>query len=556
MGIASDLVLIVLTALVGGLAARACHQPVIIGFILAGIVVGPYTGGPTVEHLHDIQMLAEVGVALLLFTIGLEFSFAELRRLAKISFGATPLQIVLCMLACVIAGALLGLPRADALWLGGAVALSSTMVVMKSLASRDALDSEAGRIMLAVLIAQDIAVVPLIIILPQLSGSSIDVAPLAWALGKSALFLAIMYLTGTRLFPRLFSWIGRLGSNELFFVATLSIALGAGYISHAFGLSFALGAFAAGMLLSETDFNHQALSDVSGLRDLFGLIFFVSVGMLFNPDFFFAHIGVIFLGTVLLVVLKALLVAGPLRLSGFGVTSSLVAGLGLAQVGEFAFVVATTGQRVGQLSHDSFAYMISVGVLSMVLTPSLLWAGSFVPALFRSGEIRDLTEVAPRDEVGHILIVGGGVVGVLVARTLETLGKPYLLVERDYRKVTHLRAEGFHVLFGDATHRAVLEAAAIRSASLVVVASTRDGFLSGMVATMKSLAPHVSIVARVQDIESAVLLPDGAVQELVQPQKEVALEMIRQSLVALKIIEPEITATLEALRQGQAIPHD
>ncbi len=375
MGITSDLIFIVIAALIGGLIAHLCRQPLIFGYMLAGVVVGPYTGGITVQNIHEIEMLAEIGVALLLFTLGLEFSFKELKRVSRIAFLATPLQIILCASMGYLIATKTGFNHRDAVWLGAAISLSSTMVVLKTLSSRNAQDSNSGRIMLAILIAQDLALLPIMLILPQITTENFSFLPIAIAFGNSALFLAFMYLGGAYIFPRLFNVITKLQSRELFFLSTLAFALGAGYLAHHMGLSFALGAFIAGMLLSDTHLNHNALHDVATLRDLFALIFFASVGMLFDPVFFISHISQILLLTLAIVVSKALMTAGTVRLFGYSRAFSWTIGLGLSQVGEFAFVIAKAGSASGALSHDTFALVIAITVVSMIATPAFFWLG-------------------------------------------------------------------------------------------------------------------------------------------------------------------------------------
>ena len=251
MGIASDLIYIVLAALAGGLLAHSLKQPLAIGYMLAGVLLGPHTGGITIKEIHDIEMLAEIGVALLLFTLGLEFSLGELRRIAKIAFLGTPLQLTLTAVGSYWIAFGLGMAWRDALWIGCIVSLSSTMIVMKSLSSQNALGTTAGRIMLGILIAQDLAVIPMMIVLPQITSDTPNLLLIGLAVLKSFVFLVVMYFIGTKFFPRLFTVIAQWGSRELFFLSVLSVALGIGLLTYSLGLSFAFGAFVAGMLLSE-----------------------------------------------------------------------------------------------------------------------------------------------------------------------------------------------------------------------------------------------------------------------------------------------------------------
>lgn len=553
MGLTSDIIYIVLAALLGGLFAHALRQPLICGYILAGIVVGPYTGGLTVQNVHDIEMLAEIGVALLLFTLGLEFSFGELKRLVRVAFLGTPLQILVCALGGALIAITLGLVRSDAVWIGAAVSLSSTMVVLKTLTARDALHSPAGRIMLTILIAQDMAIVPIMLLAPQLTGEIVEVGPILLAVLKSAVFLGCMFLVGTRLLPRLFTGISRQGSRELFFLATLAVAFGAGFISYWIGLSFALGAFVAGMLLSETEFNQQALSDISTLRDLFALIFFVSVGMLFDPQFFVGHVGVVLLLAIAVMASKAVFTASTMMVLGYERALSLFVGFGLAQVGEFAFVIIKAGNTAGFVSHEAFSLMIAVTVVTMISTPGLFRIGEFLSRPQRE-EIASVS-LLPGEETQvvahHVVIIGGGVVGQYIAKALTSLALPYVVIELDHKSVTLMRDRGMNVIFGDGSRRTILEGSGVPQARLVIITTTNDHLLPLIVAEVKALRSDMPIVVRVEEVEDIAMLSALTVDEVVQPQLEVGLEMVRQSLMRLSVEESKILAVLEGLRAGR-----
>lgn len=549
MGIVNDLIYVVLAALAGGFVAHALKQPLIFGYILAGVMVGPHMAGPSIVHLHDIEMLAEIGVALLLFTLGLDFSLGELKRLARITFIGTPLQVILTSVVTYFIALQIGLGWKDALWIGSAVSLSSTMVVLKSLAAQDSLGSTAGRTMLAILIAQDLVVIPMLLILPELSTDTPDFALIVWAFVKSLAFLATMFLLGTKLFPPLFSFIARWGSRELFFLTTLGIALGIGFLTYSLGLSFALGAFVAGMLLSETDYNHQALSDIASLRDLFGLIFFVSVGMLLDPRFFIDHIAAVGGLTLAFIICKASIIGLLVRLFGFSGIVPWKVGLGLSQVGEFAFLIGNSGHRSGSLSPDAYSLLIAITVVSMILTP---WLLRLAPRLYR------LTGAAPHAAFGdgsrettlkdHVVILGGGVVGRYVGRVLTAFDVPHLVVEADHGVITDLWGTGENALFGDASQRVILEAAHVQDCRLVIVSTNNDAVLPLILSEVRALNEKVPVVVRVEDIAHAKGLNDFKIHEVVHARFEVGLEMIRQSLLALGTDESRIFMLLGQLR--------
>jgi CPA2 family monovalent cation:H+ antiporter-2 len=374
MGIATDFAIIVVAALIGGYIAQRLKQPLVVGYMLVGILVGPHTGGVTVTNVHDIELLAEIGVALLLFALGIEFSLKKLQQVRKIALVGTPIQILLTIAAGWAAGRLLGWSSYQSLWFGALISLSSTMVILKTLGHQGVLGSLTARIMIGMLIVQDLAVVPMIIILPELHDPERGLAVLAMAVLRAVVFLAFMIYGGTRLIPALLQRIARWGSRELFIIALTALGVGIGYVSYLFGLSFAFGAFVAGMVLSESDYSHQALSEIVPLRDIFGMLFFVSVGMLLDLKFLAEHLASVLSAAALVFLLKVAIFAAVTRMFGYGNGTPLNLGLAMFQVGEFAFVLARVGVSRQVVSPDMFSFVLSVALLTMILTPFVMRA--------------------------------------------------------------------------------------------------------------------------------------------------------------------------------------
>jgi CPA2 family monovalent cation:H+ antiporter-2 len=370
MGIAADFVLIVIAGLVGGLLARLLRLPLLVGYVAAGVVIGPYTAGPTVVQIHDIELLAEIGVALLLFSLGLEISLRDLRPVRRIALIGGPIQILLMTGLGALAGIkFLGLPINDSIWLGAMISLSSTMVVLKTLSATGLTSTLASRVMIGLLVVQDLAVIPMLIILPQLADMSGALPRLARVVGIAVVVLAAIVGLGRWLLPRLLKGVLALESRELFLVAIVAAGVGVGYAAHAAGLSFALGAFVAGIVLSESEFSHQALSDIIPLRDIFGLLFFVTVGMLFDPRFVWEHAGQVTLLTLLIIVGKALILGLLARVFGYRNMAPWIIGLGLSQIGEFSFVLARSGLGAGLLSSTAYGLGLTCTILTMALSP-------------------------------------------------------------------------------------------------------------------------------------------------------------------------------------------
>lgn len=557
MGIAADIAIIVVAGLVGGVIAQRLRQPLILGYILAGVIVGPYTGGVTVVEVHDIELLAEIGVALLLFALGLEFSLKELRPVARVALIGTPIQIGLSMALGYGVGQWLGMSWIHALWLGGLIALSSTMVVLKSLSNQGRMGTLSSRVMIGMLIVQDLAVVPLMIILPQLNDPEAGLPLLGWAALRAALFLLVMVLVGTRLLPWLMRRIAAWNSRELFLLAITAIGLGVGYATYLSGLSFALGAFVAGMVLSESDYGHQALSEIIPLRDLFGLLFFVSVGMLLDPAFLLNNLDVVLVVVVVIALGKGLIFAGISRIFGYRNIVPLAVGLGLFQVGEFSFVLARVGVSTNSIDANLYSLTLTVAIVTMLLTPVL--SGFTAPLyalrqrLFKGEPVQtvNLPKAGLQD---HVVIAGGGRVGRYVAQVLQRMGLAFVIVELDFRRVEEAKAAGHSVIFGDAAQPVVLEAAEVDEARLVLVTVPSVFTAQRVVDTVRLVNPSLHIVARAEGLEQMQTLHSHGVYEVVQPEFEAGLEMTRQALLHLNLPVSEIHLYTDRVRKELYAP--
>jgi CPA2 family monovalent cation:H+ antiporter-2 len=557
MGIAADIVIIVLAALGGGLLAHLLRQPLILGYILAGVIIGPFTGGVTVSGVHDIEKLAEIGVALLLFALGLEFSLKELRPVRAIALLGTPLQMLLTIGFGYLVGRYLGWDRVPALWLGGLVSLSSTMVILKTLMNQGMTGTLSSRIMVGILIVQDLAVVPLMIILPQISNPTSGLPMIGIAALKSVLFLAVMLFAGARLLPLLLTRIARWNSRELFVLTITAIGLGVGYATYLLGLSFALGAFVAGMVLSESDYGHQALSDIIPLRDLFGLLFFTSVGMLLDPQFLFDH----WLQVLQLVLLicggKGILMAVIARAFGYGKVVPLAVGLGMFQIGEFSFVLGQVGFDGGFLSAEQHAYILSATILSMVLTPLL--SGLTAPFYrlqkrYVPGEGILTVNLPPEGLRGHIVLAGGGRVGQHIARLLRQLEVPFVIIEISHSRREECKNLGFPTIYGDASQQVVLEAANLKAAEQLLITLPNITSVEGIVRYAHQRYPALNVVVRAEGVAQMRELYADGVYMVILPELEAGLEIARQALLHLKLPIPVIQRYTDALRREHYHP--
>jgi K+:H+ antiporter len=552
MGIAADIVIIMLAALIGGLIAQKLKQPLILGYILAGVLVGPYTGGVSVSNTHDIELLAEIGVALLLFALGLEFSLKELKAVRKVALIGAPIQILLTIALGYAIGQIFGWERDAALWFGGLISLSSTMVVLKTLMNQGILGTLSSRVMIGMLIVQDLAIVPMMIILPQLKDPRGGLPILGIAAVKAGIFLALMIFVGTRLIPWTMKRIASWNSRELFTLAITAIGLGVGYGTYLFGLSFAFGAFVAGMILSESDYGYQALSDVIPLRDIFGLLFFTSVGMLLDPAFFISHIWQILIIVALVTIGKGVIFAGVTRAFGYGNIVPLAAGLGLFQVGEFSFVLARIGISTDSISAELYSLTLTVAVVTMVLTPLLSSLTAPLYAIRKRRFKHEALQTMNIPEEGlrdHVVLAGGGRVGRSLAKVLQRLKIPYVVIELNHWRVEQAKEDGFPIVFGDASHAVVLEAAGIDKAKLLLITTPVALTSSSIAIQVHSINPTLRIIARASSIEEMQILHDEGVYQVVQPEFEASLEFTRQALFYLNMPVSKIQGFTDAVRR-------
>jgi len=545
MGIAADIALILVAGLAGGLIAHALRQPLLLGYILAGVLVGPNSIGPKVIEIHDIELLAEIGVALLLFTLGLEVSFSDLRPVRRLALIGGPIQIVLTAgFGFVVGRGLLGLEVQEAIWFGALISLSSTMVVLKTLMAQGVMDTLASRAMIGILIAQDLAVVPMLILLPRITDVSSLLPELGMALLKGGLFLAFITLVGTRVMPRLLHKIAGWRSRELFLVAVVALGVGIGYGTFLFGLSFAFGAFVAGLVLSESEFAHQALGEVIPLRDVFGLLFFASAGMLFDPLFLVEHFAWVAVSVSVVVLGKGLIIAALARLFGYGNAAPLIVGLGLSQIGEFSFVLAREGKRAGFLSEDLYSLVLTTALASMVLTPFLQRA-----ALPLHNWYRRIRPSAPRLETfalpgepieDHVVLVGYGQTGNAVSEVLLRTEIPFVVVESDHARYSDARRAGVPCVWGDIRLAPVLEAARIERATVLLVTIPDPARVRGAIEEAHRLNSGVVTIARARFRAQLAELRSLGVEHVVIPEVEAGLEMVRQLLVRYHVAPADI----------------
>jgi CPA2 family monovalent cation:H+ antiporter-2 len=553
-----DLVLALGAAFVGGLVARQLGQPVILGYVIAGIVIGPNTPGLFADR-ERVLLMANLGVAFLMFALGVEFSFNELRRFRRIALIAAGIQIPLTMALGTGTGLAIGWTIEASLVLGGVFAISSSIVAIKLLMGRGEVDSPHGRIALGLGVVQDLSLVPMLALVPVLAndgGENLLISVLeSVAIAGAALFAVIVL--GSRVVPRLLYFIAQRESRELFLLTIVVIALGTAWLSHEVGLSVALGAFLAGLVVSESEFDSQVLAEIVPLRDLFSTLFFVSVGMLIDVGFVFRHLPLVAALTATLVIGKLLISGGAYLTAGVDHRSATLAAIVMAQIGEFSFVLAGVGLAEEIIDPQEHALILAVSLGSILSVALLLRAG---PLLIATAErlpgvtSQETEQAGPEPEVDvlnrHVVICGYGRVGGVLGDALARRGMRFSVIDINPAVVRDLRRRGIPAFYGDAGSDALLLRAGITRARSIAVAT--DDLVSSRAAIRHArlLNASISVVTRATKEDEVELLRTAGADEVVQPEFEAGMEFVRHVLRRHGVPAREVTAILGRRRSS------
>lgn len=569
-----DLAAAVTLALIGGGVAVRLGQPPIVGYLAAGVLIGPFTPG-FVGDVEQIGHLSELGVVLLLFALGVEFSIRDLSRSARTTIPGTLLQVIAVVLGGGVVAMVLGIALPGAFITAAAISISSTIVVLKVLGERGELDSLHGRIAIGWMVVQDLVTIVMIALLPPLAGGD-AVGPVVEAAVKTALFLGLAYVAGTRVLPWVFGTVSRLGSPELFLLAVFTTALVAAFTASAvFGLSLALGAFVAGLLVAESELSHQAAGEITPFRDLFAVLFFVSVGMLLDPSALVADLPALVALLAVATLGKAGVTALLARALGMPLRSAMLLGASIGQVGEFSFLLAEGAVGLHLLDERGYNLVLATAVLSIVLTPFLIRGaerlvlrlelggepprGAALPQGALSRGERAMIEGAgagPGEGAAHggdarpaVVVLGAGRVGRLVVSAVRARGFRCIVVDRDQRRLDEAAAQGAETLFGDAAAPAILAHAELDRARVLVMAVGDP--LTARLATERARAinPRLTIVARVKGMASMAPLRAAGVARMADPEVEAAIELARAALHRMGLSSQEQQAIALGLRR-------
>jgi monovalent cation:H+ antiporter-2, CPA2 family len=553
-----NIVVALVVAFVGGVIARRIGLPTIVGYLLAGIAIGPFTPG-FVGDTDTISQLAELGVIFLMFGVGLHFSLKDLWRVRAVAIPGAVAQMTLTTLLAFGLSQLWGWTVAAGIVLGLAVSIASTVVLLRGLMDNGLLNTQHGQAAVGWLVMEDIATVLILVLLPTLANTegAFDWGGLTLTLLKAAAFVVLIFYIGRKVLPWILLQIANTRSRELFILAVLAITLGTALgAAELFGVSFALGAFVAGVVISESPLSHQVGADVFPFREAFAVLFFVSIGMLVNPVYLFNNLGFVLALTALIVVGKYILVILLGFMFPWQARTALVVAAGLSQIGEFSFILGQAGIKLNMLGQDQYSLILAGALLSITVNPLMFrlinpteaWLQK-MPSVWKVLD-RHRPTPPPLDEAikDHVVIIGYGRVGHHIVNLLGQMSIPHLVVDSDARRIEELNQRGSPNLYGDASNSEVLTHARLAQARTLVITGPDESSNGLITAAARDLAPHLPIIARATTEQGITHLSNLGAQDVIHPELEGGLEIMRHTLLKLGFPLQEIIRYMDAVR--------
>ncbi len=538
----------------GAVLATWTRQSVVLGYVVAGMLIGPHTPGLVADGA-SVEQLADIGIILIMFAIGVQLSFPELLRAGPVALTGGVLQVLFIGAVGFGVGQALGWGTLESLFFGAIISNSSSTVMSKLLTERGESDSMHARIGLSWSSVQDLGTVAMVVVFAALASD--DGGPLyqelAFALALAAAYFALLVPVGVLILPRLFEWIAQLGSREVFILAAGAIALGTAYAASIFGVSIALGAFVAGMVVARSDISHQVLGEITPLRDIFAALFFVSVGMLFDPRLAIQNWEIVLLTAVLIIVVKGGISGLITGLGGYRGRTAVLSGVVLAQSGEFSFLLARLGADLDVVTEQVFGIVIAASAISIVLLPTLYRfgrpVGAYVEHHMREGRrTRDEQVPFPAAREGHAILCGYGRVGRVIERALREAGVSYVVIDQDIHVVSDLRSEGVTAMYGSASNPVLLDQAGLGRARVLIVAIPDPVSARQIVDHARRSNPWLDIVVRTHTNAERHTLQERGADEAVMGELELALEMSRHTLRRFGTSELDAEALVDTLR--------
>ena len=532
----------------------------IVGFLVAGVVIGPNALG-LVQDQELVDMLAEIGIILLLFTIGIEFSLEKLSRIKNAIIVGGGLQVLLSIGAVTGVLFLFNVDWKVAVYTGCLVALSSTAIILGLLSDQGKTDTPTGRLSLAVLIFQDLAIIAMVLLIPIFSGESNSVTDVLLVLGKAILLIALVVVLARKVVPWILEKVAYTRSQELFLLTVMAICFGTAAITNLANVSLALGAFLAGLVVSESRYSDHALSEILPLKTIFNAVFFVSVGMLLDLRFVIEYPLLLLGVTVSILVLKFILSTTSLLVLGYPVRVASAAGIVLSQIGEFSFVLERAGRAAG-LTPGGFGEVgsqifIAVSVLLMLLTPGFLNISPGLGELLAKTPLKNLgrktktSDPAQKQEPheDHVILIGYGPAGRNLARVLSESGIPFIVIEMNPHSVNEMHRNNIHAVYGDATRTHILEHAQISKAKLCVIAINDPESSPRIIKLAKYLNPTIQVIVRTRYLAEANNLEDSGADTVVPEEMETTVRLFSSVLNAYMVPEEEIQQHINELRK-------
>lgn len=534
------------------------NLPPVLGFLLTGLLCGPY-GFKLVENIHEVEALAELGVVLLLFTIGIEFSFEKLKKMRHFLLIGGSLQVLGTIAATAVIGGLFGLALNVAIFLGMLVSLSSTVLVVRLLQHRNQMTGGHGTASVGIMVFQDLCIVPMVLAVPFLGGTELDMTKILLITGKSVAFVIVAVVLARYMVPWLLDHVANTRKREAFVLSVMLLCLGTGYATSQVGLSLALGAFLAGLVISESKYSHQAFSDILPFREVFNFLVFVSIGMMFDARTLLAEPWLIAWCLVLLVLIKAAITAGIAFGFGYSLRVAVMTGFTLAQVSEFSFVLAKQGLAEKVWDASANQVFLAVAILSMAVTPGVWAIGERVAKLLervlpdrwvggRHATPADTGQVLE----GHVIIVGYGISGRTLARVLTDVNTPHIVVEQDPDLVRVGQAAKEPIFYGDAASQSVLEHAGIGTAKLIAITTIDARSAARTAALARGLNPNVQVIARARMLDEVDPLLKAGAHEVVPEELAGSVEMFARVLTNLQVPDPVVESCIDHVHKDWA----
>lgn len=545
----AELGLLLLAALAGGLGAHLLRQPPLVGYVLAGVALAAL---PQAAESAPFELFAQVGLVLLLFTAGVEFSLSDLWRARRLAFYGTPVGMAMIVGLVTGLGVLAGWSVKQAAAVGLAASVMSTAVLFKSLHDRNEMGSAHGKILVAVSLAQDLTAVLLMAFLPVLASGGEVLQDKVLAFARAAALVPLLWF-GRRVVPTVLSWVASARSMELFLVTVVVLAVGTAALASSLGLSPALGAFLAGLVVSESEFAHETLARVLPLRDVFVALFFLSVGLLVRPETLALHLPTV-LGIAAVVVLgNSLVWASVVRAAGYPLRVAVLCGLGLGQIGEFSYLLAASAVDAGLMDRALYQSVLGASLITVLINALLFrthprWLETWLARHEEPTPGIPIEAGTGRPLESHVVLCGFGRVGQEVAQALEAFGIPYAVVDLDPESLQTARSRGAVAVFGDVGSSRALRRAGVDRARLVVVAVPDPGAAFRGVQRVRQLNPEVPVLARAHHAAHRALLLEAGATEVVQPEVEAALTIIRHTLDWVGVSHQAGRAYLKAAR--------